>query len=277
MEKIIGLMTVHNAEKFVGRAIDQAVEICDEVLVAVGPHHSALEGPDNKNARKAIDKYGDAIKAIAPCLSETDAVTGKCDTLNAMLQQSSCFDIGNYLWILDVDEFYDDAILEEIMDAIANGEEMIDMSSKYFLINMQHYVKTKHRRIFKINEKSYFTPTQHWHGRVSSTYLTQNDMFHYSGLLDWRQKLKYWRCEYAGNDQQRKIDWLEKVYLRYDLDNETKSLDRAEEIMGYRQPFLSENEHGDENGELYLYDGEHQWFKDSELTKITDYRNLYYK
>ena len=170
------------------------------------------------------------------------------DTLNYMLKSSPLYEPGNWAWILDADEFYADTAHEMIRAAIdvkftdiCSPYDQITVESKFFYINMQHYLNEDGDRLFRINEEGEcFVPTNKWSATRGQVYiLPRND----------------------------------GMYPSYDLENEEYWIEENRKRFGIRSPWFNKGFTPDENGRLFRYAGKHPKFiETSGLTGIEDFR-----
>ena len=113
--KLIGLLIAWGAELWIKPAIKQALEYCDEVIFCASAYSESLKRFEDNTLEIAMT-FKD-VKII----SFNDASTlrqTRARILNKMLEESSCFAIDNWVWILDVDEFYPEGSFREIKEAI---------------------------------------------------------------------------------------------------------------------------------------------------------------
>jgi len=277
--KIIGLLTARGAEDWIEPAIKQALEYCDEVIVSVGSYIPALKKIEDPTYE--ICKKYSGITLLNYSTSKKDIDRGRCDILNGMLKKSRLYSVGNWIWILDVDEFYSESAYKEIKSAIkSNNYNYITVEGKFFLINMQRFLKGSHDRLFKIRPLHIlpwyrFKPVQHWSGKFRKVYtLPQEDgIFHYSMLTDLHIRKARWEDVYPDSKQ---IRWLNKIYRDYDLDSENYWIEKNFELSGIRSCWFNKDFQPDENGRLFKYEGKHPKFiEETELPKIPDFRKKY--
>lgn len=281
--KIIGLVRAWAVEDWIRPAIRQALEYCDDVAVIVAPFHHKLK----KFADATYDickEYRD-IRLIDFKTSEQYVGPAMAEALNRMLQTSPLHAVGNWIWILDSDEFYTERTYKEIKSTIASDQyNWIGARTKVFLINMQRYLETvdpwHYWRLIKIEDTGYrFKPYQNWSHKLERPYLLPkgNEMFHYSMLTNTDVRLAWWRIESApGITNQRKIRWLNEIYIKYDIENEDYWVIENLKLNGIKSPWLSVGWAPDENGNLLKYEGRHPKFIESaELPKIEDFREYY--
>jgi len=281
--KIIGLVRAWAVEDWIKPAIRQALEYCDDVAVIVTPFHHTLE--KFADATYDICKEHRDIRLIDFKTSEQYVGPAMAEALNRMLQTSPLHAVGNWIWILDVDEFYTERAYKEIKSAIASNKyNWIGAKTKVFFINMQRYLKTAdswhYWRLIKIEDMEYrFKPAQNWSQMLDRPLLLseENEMFHYSLLTNMDIRRAWWRIESApGITNLRKINWLKEIYLKYDLKNEDYWVIENLKLNGIKSPWLSVGWVPDENGKLLKYEGRHPKFiEETELPKIGDFRKHY--
>lgn len=255
MNKITGLMCAWACEKWIEPAIQQALTMCDEVIVAIGWHSKAMEKFKDNTMQLALKH---PVKFIVPAFCGNHAQT-KAATMNKMLMNSSNFKVNNWIWLLDVDEFYLSKEVDQIKSVIFNSDyNSVKMNEKFFFINMQNYIKNTRMRLWKItNINDKFYPTNKWTGDRSKSYDFKGEgLFHYSMLLNPHAKRAFWASEY-NHSQNNKIEWLDS-YLNDDFDFSMFS--------GFK----------DNNGSFFKHNEKHPDFiEKTNLTKIPDFRKVY--
>jgi hypothetical protein len=290
MKKIIGLMTAWGTEEWIEAAMKQAVTYCDEVLCWVAPH------------TKEMDKYEDATYQIAKSFDDGKNIRVfndlpdsrlchalvKADILNAMLDVSRNYEEGNWVWTLDVDEFYPSDTVVQIFRAIQDEKvERIQMVEKFFYINGKHYLVGDHFRLFKIQQcnlarKRRFFPTQNWLYPNNVVYtIPIYGMFHYSMLLDPWAKIDFWKTQYTNEEAKRRVlekhlTWIHKIYPFYDLEDEHLWLKKNFELFGIYSPWFNANIKPAEDGRLYVFNEQHPKFvRDLDILAIDDIREKF--
>lgn len=277
-DKIVGLLTAWGAEKWIKPAIEQALEYCDEVMVVV----TAFGFPFKKFKDNTYDickeYHGIKLLDYEPKQRFVNRITAEVH--NYMLEKSELFLPGNWVWILDVDEYYPESGYKRIKSIIKSGEyDRIIAESKFFMINMQHYLNEIGHQLIKVdNVNERFIPTNNWAKRPRSIYIIPREigMFHYSMLMNTNIHRIKWGIEYSRTSQSNKVTWLDKIYPKYDLENEDYWVEKNFELSGIRSPWFNEGYKPDENGRLFKYDGMHPKFiEKTGFTKIKDFRKLY--
>jgi len=280
--KLIGVLTGWACEEWIEPAIKQAIKYCDEVFVCIGAHSDNLLKFEDRTAEIAY-KYKDIVRFLKVNSRSHHAII-KAGILNFALKEAKYNDIGNWVWILDSDEFYDNFTYKFIKFCLTDIKNRnLDVScmsfdSKYFYINMYKYILSCHDRVFKItSEKDYFRPTQSWTAPGRRVRIRDKfNMFHYGMCTDHFVKEEQWKSEYPGTQQNHKVEWLNKIFKNYDLNDEDYWIQKNYELSGTKGPFIVNEFSPDENGRLYTYNGKHPKFiEESGLTKIRDFREFY--
>jgi len=297
MPKIVGLLTgINYVEDWIEPAIQQALNICDEVIVSIGANNQQLEVLQDSTLEKAR-AFGDRIKMVAAVKGKTFA-QGKAPTLNNMLKASSA-EVGDWFWLLDADEFYFDETVEQVR-AVVNSDndlEIIKIQAKFFFINMTRYLHSQHNRLFrKTHEGAFFKPVQNWQSSPEyrgNRFCIQRDdhrlgMFHYSLLMDPRYRKLFWENEQSAGaakmrDRNRtKVEWLEQTYNTFDLNDEESCLARNRLVLDTKRwdemfptPIWNWDFKPDKGGKLFRYDGpQPSVIEEAGLHLVEDFREF---
>ena len=284
MGKLVGIITAWAAEPFIEPAMKQALEYCDEVIVNVSCHHAALKKYEDETMDICL-KYKNQIHLIEDDILERGGrVTNPRNYVNKMLSKTDSNKKGNWVGILDADEFYFPKDINNIKDLMKEGKvNNIETPEKVFVVNTKHYATNKRTRFKKILEdNTTFIHSQIPYEKQSKPFFMETDkgMFHYTLLANPRYKSDFWRIEYGhpqqGN-QPKKWGWVEKVYPNLDLDNQIESVKKCKElaygnsVLGHLFPNGCKSD-----GTLHEYHDLHPPFiEEAGLTKITDFRKMY--
>uniref|UniRef100_A0A6H1ZL59 Putative glycosyltransferase n=1 Tax=viral metagenome TaxID=1070528 RepID=A0A6H1ZL59_9ZZZZ len=280
--KLLGLIVAWNTVDFIELAIKQALSVCDEVHVCIAPHSTALEKYDDGTYDIAKKYEKDVI--WLDWYSRSNHATEKSKILNTMLHNSKIYEVDNWIWTCDADEFFDDSFLVNLKGFLMYGMEncgKLLVNERYYYINMQNYLYGEHFRFFRINDyninsTSRFYPTQNWtyigkHKKMESVVMS-----HYGMLTNPHSKLDFWKTEYYGKDQLVKTRWLNEIYRNYDLSNQEYWVNRNKELFGIRSPWFSDSFRPTEWGILFNDEIQHpKLIEESGLTRIKDFRIKY--
>lgn len=275
MKKIIGILTGWGSQDWIEPAIKQGLKYTDELHVCISAHSDNLLKFED-NTYQIAEKYKDKINLFT---HETRSFhsTSKADILNKALNESNYVDPENWIWILDVDEFYKQDSFDYIKKLIsANICDMICFEARFFYINTKHYLISEHNRLFKIVDKSCkFYPTQQW-PYVKKVVKVPMDlgMYHYSMMQNPHMKMEFWKTEYQHR-QDTKVIWLDKIYRNYDLNNEEAWLRRNKALTGNPGPWISKDFKPDKDGTLFKYNKKHPEWIPERLINISDYRKYW--
>ena len=275
MNKIIGLLTAWGARHTADAAAQQALEYCDEVMAVASPFVPELKRFEDETY--GILKKYKRINLLDYRTKETTVSRAVADVLNHMLNQSPLYSVGNWVWILDADEFYADSAPKMIRSAIENGwHNQITAESRFFMINMHHYLDETGNRLFRIEAGDHgFLPTNKWSGSPRNIYTLprKHGMFHYGLLVSAEMYRVKWGIEYKGKNQDDKIRWLDEIYYKYDLRNEDYWLKRNLEISGIYSPWFNSGFTPNDNGRLFRYSDKHPKFIErTGLIETEDFR-----
>lgn len=277
--KLIGLVKAWGAEDWIRPIIKQVLEYCDEVFLCVVAFSQNLKKFED-NTHEIAASFKDVKIISFNDMSTLSRINPQI--LNKMLRESKCFDVDNWVWPFDVDEFYSESSFKKIKEIIREPEfDRITMTSRFFLINMRCYLGAFHERLFKIKkgEMNKFRPSQQWLGGGNKTFIMpiEDGMFHYSLLTNPDIRREQWKTEYPGKAQANKTSWLDNIYLNYDLENEEYWINKNKELFGLKSPWFNSSLSCDKDGKLFRYEGRHPRFvEEAGLTKIEDFR-VYYK
>lgn len=286
MKKIIGLMACWCAEDWVEMSLRQMCELCDEVFVNVSAHSPVMEKFADSTYERVIE-FSTKEKKVNVVNIDTSKLIhhslAKATIFNQMLEQSKLFEIGNWIWTFDADEFYHPAAINHVKDIMSFDERpfnQILFKERYFYIDTKHYLKGEHNRLFKIeqenlNPSSRFVPTQRWSGANKSVAFIpmQEGMFHYGMLLNPFAKMEFWKTEYPDTAQPRKVLWLDRIYRRYKLEQEDFWTEENNKMFGIKSPWFAKDFEPDGDGRLFVYEDNHiDMIEESGLTKINDFR-----
>jgi len=283
MNKIVGLISTWGSRWLIESTIKQALYACDEVIVCVGSYTEELEKLKDDTKQFLEENYSDRLTFVPVAKKHTRSET-RCATLNAMLKTSELRkEPGNWIWLLDDDEFYLKESIDKIKKEIyEDGEnfDWIQTKECFYYYNLNYYLRNigGRKRVWKIkNSNDHFRPTNQWSVPVSNVRKMDDIiMNHLSFLVDFNYKESHWRTEYHHH-QNNKLDWIKNVYLKFSLERESEMLDYCEEKYGLRNLYHPGEGHirGDEHsGKLIKRDFQlPEWIRQFE--NIEDFRKRY--
>ena len=270
MSDIIGIIVAWASEDWIGPAIEQARLQCDDLYVCISSHTKQLDRFADRTLDIANSYIG--LKMVEHTESSYHAIE-KATILNTVM---SHVEVGQWIWIRDVDEFYDIDTYSKIRNAVnSNLYDAIETKERYFYINMQHYLKSYRCRLYKKkhpNDK--FVPTQQWRYANNIRRLDDCYMFHYGMLTNPVAKMEFWKSEYPNKSQQNKVKWIDCIYRNYDLKNQEYWTLENYRLFGIKSPWFSNSFVPDRNGYLFEYSDKHPQ-EVQHLVSIEDFRKVY--
>lgn len=282
--KIIGLVTGWGSEIWMKPAIEQALYLCDEVIVGVGAWSEYMDEFEDGTLDVCAEyKDYENVTVVPYTIRESKVNFAVAASLNAMLTYSKLYEPGNWIWLLDCDEFYHKRTKTLINEMIATGMfNRIDFQTRFFLIDLYHYVKGKYVRMWKIEDINMdlykrFNPTHHW---TQNPYVGEvplkDGMFHYSMLKNPHAMVRKWEHEYQGNKQDHKINYANKIYKNYDLADEEYWTTMNLDVSGIKHPWFTDSMEAKKDGHLFEYkDKLPEYVAESKLIEVKDFRKLY--
>ena len=130
-------------EDWIEYAIEQALNLVDVLILVIGAFHPYFKKIEDKTYEKAKKYLNDKeIKFYHTIVDpQKNADQNRAATANYIFQDNDYFEIGDIIWILDVDEFYSKEAIEEIMNFIKNEDfDIITVNDRMFCINFDYYI-----------------------------------------------------------------------------------------------------------------------------------------
>jgi len=164
----MGFMQVYNEVNWIGYAIDQAMMLCDKLLITEGSQFVAFPDISERSTDGTLDSISDKSKQYGGriiCLNTTrkhgNYRHNQCDNFNRAL--TFC-DIGDYFIQLDADDFYLDEWIAEANELMREKKvDLIKALTYEFAFSFKWRFEYEQHRvplvIIKRTEKSHFIPT----------------------------------------------------------------------------------------------------------------------
>ena len=258
--KTVGMFTAFGCAEWAVRALENHLNICDEILVSIQAHDDCMvQFADDTYERIAIEFANDQRVKIIPKIAVRGNInTVKCVILNEMISYT---EVGDILMLCDADEFYDENAVKEIKKTFNEDWDMLRIHDMFFMFNFDWYVKSSHGRFWRRKHGAQFYPTQNMQPKANKVKLILEDspMHHYSMLQSTDRREAYW-----GSDSARSgvaIEWLNKIYKKWNPDatlDEIRGM--AEEnycLTGNRGVWFNKGVTEEETQFLFRYKGEH--------------------
>jgi len=192
--KKVGFIMVFNEVNWISYAVDQAVKICDEVIICEGSQFTSFSDIPERSDDGTLDIIEDKKKEYYPIITHVNTIREKnnyrsnqCANFNLALDMC---DIGDYFVVLDVDVFYRDAFLEELNDIMKeNKVDIVKVQGYLYGFSFKwrlHYEKSSiwaHDALYKKVNGFRFVPTHKPHGVGKNKIInTDENIFHYTWL-----------------------------------------------------------------------------------------------
>lgn len=260
-----GFIQVYNEANWIGYAIDQAMRLCDRVLVVEGAQYTNFPDIPERSNDGTLDiisdkkkKYPKRMQVINTTRKHSNYRLNQCDNFNNALKLC---DVGDYFIILDADEFYTDACIAEMNDLMnENKIEVIRLKNNFFIFSFKWRLDFGEfsfpEIVIKKTNGFYFAPTSK---RINTgkkiVTIDGFNRFHYMWVKPRERLLIRMRTSmrYPGM-----VNWLIDTWQNMRLEN-------GATYENYRKNFI-----------LYRYDGEHPSILDNHPWRhIEDIRGIH--
>jgi len=160
----LGFTQVYNDADWVGYAIEQAMKVCDKLLIVEGSNFMHFDGLPARSDDGTLDIISDKTKAYPKRIelwldgSDTGSHRGnQCANHNIALERCKA---GDYIIPFDTDEFYADDFIGEMNEAMREGEvDRMDWTGLQFAFSFRWFFATHIKRaLLKKVPGAYFTP-----------------------------------------------------------------------------------------------------------------------
>ena len=259
----LGFLQIYNEVNWAEYAVDQAMTICDKLLIIEGSQFVTFPDISERSNDGTLDIISDKLKQYGGqiiCLNTTrkhkNYRCNQCDNFNQAL--TFC-DVGDYFIQLDADEFYFDKCITEMNKLMREEEvDLIKVLDCEFAFSFKWQLGREHKRrksvAIKKTEKLYFTPTHNCVNSGKNIIITFGiGCHHYDWVKPPERMLIRMRTSgmYGGM-----VEWFKETYLKMKLED-------GKTYQSY---------HG--NFALHRYDGSHPSVLDNHpWRKINDVRD----
>ncbi len=254
--RILVVMSAYNEQDFIVKNISTLYNYVDKIAVSTTNYITGENSTDktyalvsefkhNKDPNNKIlirdSNLGDTALAVY------DYIEGyiKTELMNMMEPED-----GDWIWVVDADEFYSEHHLEMLRSRYILGHEAlnydkhcIQVPAMVFAYNVNRFYWARHGRFFRYKKGSYFSSVNHFTWPNGETVYSNKYnwdlspmymyMFHCRYIRGTVKRLRdryVYRQDEAGT---RKLKWFDEVFMQYPKDQE-KALDANEKLCGKR-------------------------------------------
>lgn len=260
----LGFIQVYNEANWIGYAIDQAVKLCDKVLIVEGAQYVSFPDIPERSYDGTLDiisdkvcQYPNVLQVSNTIRNHTSYRVNQCRNFNYGL---SLCGRGDYFIILDADEFYTDVCIAEMNDIMRENKiETIFIETNFFIFSfkwsMDFGATSSIEIVVKKIDGFYFAPTSkriNAGRRIAS--IDGFNRFHYMWLKPKARLLTRMQTSmrYPGM-----VNWFEEAWRDMRLEDGLL-------YKSYNKDFT-----------LHRYDGEHPSILDDHPWRhIDDIRSL---
>lgn len=160
----LGFTQVYNDANWIGYAIDQAMKVCDKLLIVEGSNFMYFKNLSARSDDGTLDIISDKMKEypkrieVWPDGSNTGSHRGnQCANHQAALERCKT---GDYFIPFDTDEFYMDSFIDDMNEAMRDGKiDRMDWTGLQFLFGFRWVFAEQVKKAFlKKVPGAYFTP-----------------------------------------------------------------------------------------------------------------------
>jgi len=161
----LGYLMAYNEVNWIGFTIDQAMMLCDKLLIIEGSQFADFYDISERSDDGTLDVISDKVKQYSKEIKVVNTVrenenyrVNQCANFNFGLTQC---DIGDYLISIDADEFYLDSTIDEMNQLMDEGKiDYFTPEMLMFIFGFKWTFGTQNRiTIFKKTPALIFRPT----------------------------------------------------------------------------------------------------------------------
>lgn len=260
----LGFIQVYNEANWIGFAIDQAMRLCDRVLIVEGAQYTNFPGIPERSDDGTLDiisdkekEYPKRMQVINTTRKHDNYRLNQCDNFNNALRLC---DTGDYFLILDADEFYSDKWIEMANELMEEGRiETIKVETKFFAFSFNWRIDfgivTSVPIIIKKIKGFYFAPTSKRINTGKNTMtISGSNRFHYMWVKPEARLLTRMRTSgrYPGM-----VSWFMENWKRIRLED-------GAIYQSYSKDFMLHKYEGDHPGIL----DNHPWRYVEDIRKL---------
>lgn len=223
----IGFMQVYNEVNWISYAIDQAMMLCDKLLITEGSQFVAFPDIPERSNDGTLDiindksrQYGKQIVLLNTIRKHGNYRRNQCDNFNRGL---TLCDLDDYFIILDADIFFaNEWIVRANKLMMENNVDLVTVRSYFFTFGFKWRIvrnpePDQESIIIKKTEKLHFIPTHKYSGIGNNQVLDPGvSLFHYMWVKPSKRIQMRMRTSgmYAGM-----LEWFKKVWLNIELED----------------------------------------------------------
>ena len=160
----LGFTQVYNDANWIGYAVEQAMKVCDKLLIVEGSSFMCFDDLPARSDDGTLDIISDKMKAYPKRIevwldgSDTGSHRGnQCANHQAALERCKT---GDYLIPFDTDEFYLDSFIEDMNEAMREGDlDRMDWTGLQFAFGFKWtFARQVKKALLKKIPGAYFTP-----------------------------------------------------------------------------------------------------------------------
>ena len=224
-----GFIQVYNEVNWIGYAIDQAVKLCDNILIVEGAQYKNFPDIPKRSNDGTLDIINDKVHQYPGVLRVMNTIrnhssyrVNQCRNLNFGL---SLCNRGDYFIVLDADEFYTDACISEMNDLMREDKiETIYIENNFFIFSFKWSIDfgdaSSIAIVIKKIDGFYFAPTsKRIEAGKRSVTIDGFNRFHYMWLKPKSRLLTRMRTSmrYKGM-----VSWFEEAWQNLRLEDGIK-------------------------------------------------------
>jgi len=257
--RILVVMAAFNEVDYIDKNLRTLLPYVDKIAVSTTNHltgYNSTDGTEEK-LHYFIDSEDKEHKIIYrnPKESENYSSASSIYDRNEGILKTNLMNMmepeeGDWIWIVDADEFYSEWQLERLRSryllehqALQYNKHCLMVSAMVFAYNINNFYFSRHGRFFRYKKNSYFSSVNHftWEGGepvygdkygwdIPPSYLNMYHMRYVRSTIDRLRNRYIYRQDKAG---MRKLKWFDEVYMHYPI-NHIEAMKRNEELCGAR-------------------------------------------
>ena len=230
--KIVGVMPVYEETDWVEYAVKGVIDFVDELIITEGYTGALWHFWRNRSSDgtleilEKLEKRYDKVKVLKSPWHLTKE-RGKAWSYNRMVKASIYNEPGNWIFIVDADEFYTNEQLGKIRATLEKTDkDVISVHARMFIYNFKYFIPVVHARLIRITEGMIFKPSQNPYYKNGDSYsrwpdraadiLKSDPMFHYSFVKPPIRMNKRLEMEVQGGRRNPCVlTWFDEVFMKW--------------------------------------------------------------